>query len=238
MEENVPSAQAEAVNTQPVQQDAGEGIQQRINELTAKFRQAEEAARQKDSQLMEMSAKYADLAVQMQRQQMQATAPAQPAYADPLEKYKDALDPTAAEAIRAAVEATQRKMEAQFQTVLQRQAAEQAVYAVRAEVAAIPNLPREVAQRAEQLLTSWRASGVNYPPQDAINFAMGEYATGQLKKAAPVMGYNPATQQPAVTPGINPAPAPQRALPPNFEQLSPRQQLDYMEKMGIGDMPF
>lgn len=231
--ENQPSAQATEPTTQD--QSQNEGIQTRINELTAKFRQAEENNQRLSTQLMEQQSKYTT----MIEQQMQAQRAPPPPPEDPLAPFKDQLDPTVAQAVQAAVAATQRRMEQQFNAVLQQQAVEQSAYAVRAEIAALPNVPREVAQRAESLMRAWKSQGLPIVPQDAINFALGEYQRTQMLRAAPVTGYNPNAQiAPAVIPGQIPAPAaPRGQLPQNFDSLDHHQQNILLEKMGVGDQP-
>jgi hypothetical protein len=232
--ETQPSAQAtDATQEQPQQ---NEGIQTRINELTAKFRQAEEANQKLAQQLMEQQAKYA---AALEQQAFRAQAPAPQPPEDPLAPFKDQIDPTVAQAVQAAVNATRKQMEAQFNSIIQQQAVEQSAYAVRAEVATLPNVPKEVAQRAESLMRAWKSQGLPIVPQDAINFALGEYHRGQLLKAAPVMGYNPNAQvPPSVIPGQNPPPAAARqSLPANFDSLDYNQQNKILEQMGVGDQP-
>lgn len=232
MEHELPSAQAPE---QAPEQQPNEGIQARINELVAKQRQAEEALKERDRQLMEQTAQMAQLA--MQARQVAVQPPPPPV--DPLAQFKDQLDPVAHAAIQAAVAETQRRMEAQYAPMFAQQAAQIAGFAVQAEAAALPGLPKEVTNRAAQLAAQWRSQGLQFPPGDAINFALGEYQRGQLMRAAPVAGYNPAVQQPSITPGFAPQPAATtRALPANFEQLNRQQQQAALEAAGVGDQPF
>ncbi len=212
-----------------------EGVQARINELTAKMREQERQNAELQSKLMEQMATSVQLAQQAQRQ----VAPA-PIPVDPLAQFKDTLDPTAMQAIQAAVAETQRRMEAMYAPRLAAQDAQLAAMAVHSEAAAIPNLPREVSARAAQLAAQWRQAGINYPPGDALNFALGEYQRGQLVKAAPVVGYDPRNAMPqTVIPGFSPAPQTQqaRALPNNFEQLNRAQQNAALDAAGIADRP-
>ena len=212
-----------------------EGVQARINELTAKMREQERQNAELQSKLMEQMAQSVQLAQQAQR----AVAPP-PAPVDPLAQFKDTLDPTAMQAIQAAVAETQRRMEAMYAPRLAAQDAQLAAMAVHSEAAAIPNLPKEVSSRAAQLAAQWRQAGINYPPGDALNFALGEYQRGQLVKAAPVVGYDPRNAMPQnVIPGYTPPPQTQapRALPNNFEQLNRAQQNAALEAAGIADQP-
>lgn len=232
METDQPSAQATGdANPQ------NEGLQARINELVAKQRQAEEIAAATQKQLIEQSAQMAQMALQARQPVVPAAPPP-----DPLAQFKDQLDPVAAQAIQAAIAETKRQMEAQYAPMFAQQAAQLAGFAVQAEAAAIPNLPKEVKDRAAQLASNWRSQGLNFPPGDALNFALGEYQRGQLLKAAPVAGYNPAAAAAAqqnVTPGFTPpTPAPRTtALPSNFENLSRSQQLAALDAAGVGDLP-
>lgn len=225
---------AQTVGSEGSGDSQNSGLQTRINELVAKQRQAEEALKERDRQLMEQTAQMTQLVQQVSKQ----AAPAPVTPVDPLAQFQDRLDPVAAQAIQAAVEATRKQMEAQFAPMLAQQAAQIAQFSVQQEAAAIPNLPKEVSQRAAQLAAQWRAAGLNFPPSDALNFALGEYQRGQLLKAAPVMGYNPnAPGLPAVTPGYVPAPpTPQSKLPTNFDNLPREQQMALLDS-AIGDLP-
>ena len=226
--------QASAQPIDPAEPVTGEGVQSRINELVAKQRQAEERATALQQQLMENTAQMAQMAMQRQQPVAPVAAPV-----DPLAQFKDSLDPVAHAAIQAAVNATRQQMEALYAPQFAQQAAQIAGFAVQSEAAAIPGLPREVAARAAQLAAQWRSAGINYPPGDAINFALGEYQRGQLAKAAPVAGYDPRNAGvPSVTQGYTPQPQTQaRALPSNFDQLSRTQQNAALEANGVLDQP-
>jgi uncharacterized protein YdhG (YjbR/CyaY superfamily) len=232
MEQDQLSAQATPTSPENTE---NAGIQARINELTAARRQAEEQVKLQQQQLIEQSAKMAEMALQ----QRTAQAPAPQPQVDPLAQFKDQLDPVAMQAIQAAVAETQRRLEAQYAPMFAQQASQIAGFAVQQEAAAIPNLPKEVGQRAAQLAAQWRQAGLSFPPGDALNFALGEYQRGQLLKAAPVAGYNPAAQTiPAVVPGYAlPPQAPRTALPSNFDALPRQQQNDILEKSGLLDAP-
>lgn len=231
MDNEQPSAQA----IEPAEGQQNEGFQARINELTARTRQAEEALKERDRQLIEQSARMAEQALMASQQ----ARPAPVAPVDPLSQFKDQLDPVVSQAISAAIAETQRRMDAQYAPQLAQQAAQIAAYAVQAEVQSVPGVTKEIAQRAAKLAADWRAAGLNFPAGDALNFAMGEHYRNQLLKAAPVAGYNPAGQSaPSVVTGYSPAPVAPRALPNNFEQLSRAQQNEILEKSGALDSPF
>lgn len=210
------------------------GFQARINQLTAQREQEKEARVALERQLLESTAQMAQLAMQRN----QAVAPP-PAPVDPLERFKDTLDPVALQAINAAVAETQRRMEAQFAPVMAHQAAQIAQMHVATEAANIKGLPAEVSTRAAALAADWRQKGLNLLPSDAINFALGEYSRGQLARAAPVLGYDPRTQASGHIPGYTPVPAAQtaRSLPSNFDQLNRTQQNAALEASGSLDQP-
>lgn len=211
------------------------GVQKRIDELIAKQRMEAEARAAAEKQNVELAAQMAQMAIQMRQPVAPVAAPV-----DPLAQFQEQVDPQVLKAIQAAQEATRRQMEAQYQQQMAAQAAQMAGYTVRAEAAAIPNLPKEVVDRAAALATQWRQAGIQYPPSDALNFALGEYQRGQLLKAAPVAGYNPGAQPPAITPGYAPAPPAPRgpALPANFDNLSRADQNAVLDKLGVLDQPF
>ncbi len=232
MDTELPSAQA----AEGQDQTQHTGFQARIDELVAKQRQAEEREKEAQRQLMETTAQMAQMAVQSQQRQV---APA-PAPVDPLAQYKDQLDPVMHAAIQAAVADTRRQMQAEFQPAFAAQAAQIAGFAVRSEASQIPGLPKEVTDRAAMLAASWRAQGIQYPPGDAINFALGEYQRGMLARAAPVLGYDPSKAQPSPSiHGFVPPPAPKGpALPSNFDNLSRAQQNALLEASGSLDETF
>lgn len=233
METDQSSAQTDGTS----QDSSGEGVQKRINELVAKQRQAEEALKERDRQLLEQTSQMAQMALQTRQQ---AAVPPPPPV-DPLAAFQDKMDPVAVQAIQAAVAETRRQMEAQYAPMFAQQAAQIAGFAVQAEAQTIPNLPKEVAQRAAQLAAQWRQQGLNLIPGDALNFALGEYQRGQLAKAAPVMGYHPGAQTaPGVTAGFTPPPPAPRtsALPANFDSLPRAQQQALLDASGVGDLPF
>lgn len=231
MDQQAPAQASDSAGTQP----ANPGLQARIDELVAKQRQDAERAAAAEKQSVELAAQMAQMAIQMRQPVAPVAAPV-----DPLAQFQDQIDPNTLKAIQAATEATRRQVEQQYQSQLAAQAAQMAGYTVRAEAAAIPNLPKEVVDRAAQLATQWRQAGIQYPPSDALNFALGEYQRGQLLKAAPVAGYNPGAAPPAITPGFAPAPPAPRgpALPANFDSLSRQDQYAALDKAGILDQPF
>lgn len=235
MEHEQPSAQADQ-NTNPQQE--GQGIQARINELTAKYRQQEENSQKLQQQLLESAAREAEMA---RKYAEMAQKPAQaPAPVDPLAHLKDKLDPIALEAFDAQRNAMQRQFEQQMAAMQRQLATQTAALQVQSLAAQVPGLPPAVAQEAVQLVQQWRAQGINFATeQDAIDIALGKYQRGQMARAAPVLHYAQNPAAPAVTPGFAPPPASRKkSLPDNFDSLSPADQLTIMEQNGIGDEPF
>lgn len=233
-----PSAQAQDTNTPP---ESGGGIQARIDELTAKMRQAQEMNQKLQEELLKKATNESEMARQMAelstRQHLAQQSVAAPV--DPLAAYREQLDPVALKAIESVTASLNQRFEAQLASVQQKYAVDSAALAVRSEVAAVPNLPPEVAQRAEQLMQDWRRQNWNVPTaQDAIAIALGQYQMGQLRKAAPVLQYQTNQARPAVTPGYAAPPVPKPALPSNFETLSREQQNNLLEQMGVADEPF
>lgn len=215
------------------------GIQKRINELVAQSRQAEERAAQiqaeSQRQIAEMAAKMAEQSLLLQRQ----ASPSPAAQVDPLDALSETVDPNALKAIKAAFAMRDQQHQAQLAQFQRNSAIETAQYAIQAGLQGVQGIPAEVAKEAQNLYVGWKANGLPYTPDDAINFALGAFNRKQLARAAPVAGYNPA-QQPSlpVTPGGYVAPPqPRSALPANFDQLSPTQQLDLLDKLGVGDLP-
>lgn len=234
MENDTPSAQAQV----PPQQE-NSGIQARIDELTAKFRQAEESNQKLQQQIMEATAREAEASRRLADQYQRATQPVAQVE-DPLAQYKDRLDPVAVEALQRSNAMLQQQMEERLRKMQAQYEAQQATYAVRHEIAVTPGLPPEVAQKAEQLMSAWRAQGWNVPTaKDAIHIALGQHYESSLRRAAPVLSYQQNSTVPNVTPGFAPPPPqPRKGLPANFDSLAPDQQNLILEQNGVADESF
>ena len=234
MDNELPSAQAQV---QPNQESSG--IQSRIDELTARFRQAEENNQKLQQQIMEATAREAEAARRLADQVQRANAPVQQPI-DPLAAYRDKLDPVAIEALQRSNEAMQRQMEERLQKMQAQYEAQQATFAVRSEIASTPGIPPDVAAKAEQLMSAWRAQGWNVPTaKDAIHIALGQHYESSIRRAAPVLSYQQNHAVPNVTPGFAPPPpTPRKGLPANFDSLAPDQQNLILEQNGVADESF
>lgn len=225
MEENQPSAQAEQTQTPPEPPAApaiNEGIQKRIDELTARSRETERQNQELIARVLELSAKAS------------APAPAAPQpEVDPLAQFGDRLDPTVQEAIRAAVGQTKAKYDnilAQQQTQFAAQLSEMQVYTQASQMGV--EVPNEVKAKAAAIA---RQHGTS--PDIALKLAYGEFALDQQKKTAGVRGYVP-PNTPVMT-SAAPAPTQSRgpARPAGFDDLDFRDQAKWLEANGFDDSP-
>jgi len=197
-----------------------EGVQKRIDQLTAKIHE-------RDAQIMEFQQKLLETAMRTP-----PAAPVAPAVEiDPLAQFNGQLDDTVAKAVRAATEAVTKKFEgllSQQQSTYASQMAELQVHSYVANLGV--EVPQEVKARAAAIAKQHGTS-----PDVAFNLAYGEYALAQQKKVASVKGYTPPST-PVLTGGA-PAPAPIKgpARPANFDQLDPIKQYEYLEANGFED---
>lgn len=226
-------AQVTDTNTQPATQDGQAvspitnqqhtGIQARIDELTARAKQAETQNAELVQRMMEMST-----------QALQAKAPVQ-APVDPLAQHREALDPRLIEVL----EAQKLQFERQLQARTDQLEIAMGKNQIHEQARAMPGLKPEVINKAVQLYEQSRANGMRPRPEEALFHVLGlEYAQ-QMRQVAPVAGI-PQTAfnsyQP-VQPHVQPAPTPSFSLPANFDNLPLDQQLLLLEKAGVGDKP-
>lgn len=216
MEDNEQNPAAQGTVTEPVAQ-GNSGVEARINELTAKFRDAERAVADKDAQISALI--QAQLAQQTQVRQPEQTqqveidpefAKAADAWGGPkLKQLQDTI---------ARLEAA--TVQAQFATL---QASE----------------PAEVVKRAQELQLAWQRSGKQgWVPQDALTYARGEHyakvaQTGQARQAQ--QNFNQATQN--VNMSAAPTPAANTGLPKNIDSLPIHERLALREK-ALADLPW
>lgn len=228
-----PSAQGTEVQ-QEVSQETQQptGFQARIDELTAKFRTEQENNQKLQAQLLEQATRQSDLQAELLRQRTQPAQQAAPA--DPLAPFRDKLEPTAVQALEALMEAQRREYSASIAQMQRQTSAQQAVYNIRQVIGSTPGVDQEAAQRAEQLFIGWSQQGLNYTPEDALNFALGEQRRKSLFRAGPVLNAAPPYGGPPVTPGGQQLVAPRQpnALPSNFEALPRHEQNNLLEKSG------
>lgn len=224
MEENQPSAQAEQTQA-PVESAPAinEGIQKRIDELTARNAESERQKNDLLARVLELSA----------RQSAPAPVPAPVPEVDPLAQYGDRLDPSVQEAIRAQAAAIKRQYDtiiAQQQQQFSAQLSEMQVYTQAAQSGV--TIPEDVKAKAASIA---RQHGTS--PDIALKLAYGEFAMEAQRKTAGVRGYVP----PATPVMTGNAPAPQQrqgpARPAGFDDLDHRDQAKWLETNGFEDSP-
>lgn len=217
-------AQSEQQAQEPAQpQQPSDGVQRRIDQLTAKTYELMQQNTELQNKLLEMAV----------RPQVQPAAPTPEV--DPLAPYNGQLDETVGKAVRAATEALAKRFESQLGA--QQQQFKFELNALRVpEVASSTGVevPKEVVAKAMAIAKQYGTS-----PDVALQVAYGEFALSQAQRAKPVAGYQP-PPTPVLTGGA-PAPQPARgapaARPANFDQLDYNQQLAYYEKHGFDDPP-
>lgn len=224
MEENQPSAQAEQTQA-PVEPAPAinEGIQKRIDELTARNAESERQKNDLLARVLELSA----------RQSAPAPVPTPVPEVDPLAQYGDRLDPSVQEAIRAQAAAIKRQYDgiiAAQQQQFSAQLSEMQVYTQAAQSGV--TIPEDVKAKAASIA---RQHGTS--PDIALKLAYGEFAMEAQRKTAGVRGYVP----PATPVMTGNAPAPQQrqgpARPAGFDDLDHRDQAKWLETNGFEDSP-
>lgn len=200
-----------------VAQDEGQnGIQKRINQLTAKMYEKDNTIAQLTEQLVRMSAQ----GVPQQQQ------------AQPEQNLYEGLDQASAAILQKVVG----NLEAKFQA---RVAALEGTIASAssAQIAKSQGLPDAIIQRSNELVAEWKKRGYGFNPQDAVDFAVGEAiragtympraraSNGQFAPANPVLGGQSA---PAPVSPVT------RKLPSDFDSLPPAKQVELLEASGIG----
>lgn len=193
-----------------------EGIQKRIDELTAKFRGEQEANQHLLAQNQELMRTIAQIA----EKNIAATYEAAP---------QVEVDPEDRRKVEAVFTPYMRKLESMVQQLSSQVASSQVASVAQGED------PR-VVQRAQELMRGWRSAGKQgWEPQDAVIYARGEVATLDATKAAKARdergrfaGQAPPLQGTGAPPPIT---QPQTgALPANFDSLDIDRQLDLLEK--------
>ncbi len=206
------------------------GAQPRINELTAKFRDAERKLQEAQSENVALRA----------ARLVEGNRPAP--VIEEVDEFPD-MDPS----VKALMNKKLGKLEAAFS---QRLAATQAEYESRfmaqeaAGIAAQHGGDEKTQEQARVYAAGLRKKGLNVSSEEAAIFALGmavkegrfNAPTGSApqqpqRRGAPPMGN-------VRGPSFNaPLPASEKPLPSNFDSLSPDQQLAILEKRGAGDKP-
>lgn len=226
-------APAQAVDVPVENQQSSEGsgqngIQKRIDELTARFHEANaraEAMAQANAQL---------IAAQVQRQpQVAPVVDEAEAEMQKLEQYS----PEVAQSIRkalAAVEARVSKQVGATQAVLRAQAASRDLEQL-AQSKGIKD--SRVTARAQALLQDWQAKGLQFNAADAMTFAAGEFSMNP-QQPRQVDGKFAPLDSVVTAQGTPPVPRPKTSKPQNFESLPVDQQIQWFEASGLGDKEF
>lgn len=218
-----------AVDPQSNSQNQSDGIQKRIDELTARFHEEAGKRQQAESLVAELIAKSAH------QQPVQQAAPDEADLA--LQRLESQYGGETAAVMRAAIEATTAKFTKQLAETQAMFANQQAVASIDSELQQRGIQNADVSKRAKELIAGWKQRGLQLLPGDAITFALGEAALkpqpsrqsdGRFAPTSPVLSYA----------GAPPAQVRRNAQPTNFESLSAEQQLQWFDQSGIGDKPF
>lgn len=219
--EQTPAQSENPVSATPAPEQ--DGFQKRIDQLTAKIHE-------RDAQIMDFQQKLLE-------QAMRANAPVTPAVpeVDPLAQFGGQLDDTVARAVKAATEATERRLKAMMEQQASLYQAEMASLQVHQAASQQGiEIPNEVRTKAAQIAKQHGTS-----PDIALKLAYGEYHMEQAKRVSGVKSYTP-PNTPVLT-NSAPPPAPRAgtpgARPVNFDSLSLIQQAQWLEQNGFDDSP-
>lgn len=226
-ETNQPTAQGTDNTSAPAQNP---GLQERINELTAARRQAEEQAQALMKTVAEQSAQLT--AVMAQRTAPQVAAPV-----DALEKYKDQLAPELVEVLRS----QGARQEQEFRARMAQLETQQGLFAIQQQAAALPtSVPKEAIARANELFVQAKNAGLNPSSDEALKYSIGEWYMKEAAKTGrvanvPTSAFNAPN---ANLPSVNPVQRQNAAqAPTDFDSWSNAKQLQYMEQQGVADLP-
>lgn len=214
--------QAVPQGTNPQPEGQNPGIQHRIDQLTARYHEAERRN-------AELQGRF-EAQQQMMLQQMQQAQQPQPR--DPFEHlpedYRDAA--------RAAAQAAERQAAARIQQLEQRYGQQLAAMQLQN---AIQGQPPQVAQMAQQLYANWQRAGhTGWTPQDAVIYARGQLGIPAQQAAVPTPPPDPFggsfTHLPQSAPPPPPARpgAPNAAPPPDIESDPVAAAAYYEQKLG------
>ncbi len=211
---NAPDGQ-NAESTEVVKPAVDDGVQKRIDALTAGMRDAERRAEQANERLLNHL----------------ATASATSA---PVDEYAE-VDPQ----VRKLIEASTRGLKAELQKSQNQMAGMIAAQEARTIVAKAGIQDSAVAERAVALAAGWKSNGLQFSAAEAAQFAIGEAimngtytpaAPGPQRRGAPPIGGG------VRSPNLN-GHRQQAALPSNFDELSLDEQISLLDKRGVGNEP-
>jgi hypothetical protein len=209
------------------------GAEARINELTAKYREAERMNQEATVRTKAYEDQVSQLVQALAAQQSQRPAhePEAPAIN---------IDPETQKLLNYVLSPIQKQLkdtQAQLAQMQQVGGAQQEFFHVDA-LGQQSKAPPEVVAAAKQTIMAWRAKGISASvanAKDALLLAAGEVAMRAFSGQAPAgTGYPP----PVPSGGMAQTAPQAQKLPPNFNSLSNDQQLAAMEKLGFGDIPW
>lgn len=203
-----------------------EGIEKRINELTAKTHEAERRAAAAEATAQQQR----DLNMQLLTQRGQPQEPIEDPYED--------VDPKLRKMLSEGLTAQQRKFAAQLQAQKNEFDAILESQAVQHEASSL-GLDPEISKEAAAIVKGAKSRGIPVNKEEVLDMLIGKaYREGKLavqpsqtnpRRAAPLSGVR--------APPIQEASQTQKPLPNNFDDLSPEEQLALLNKRGVGNMP-
>lgn len=189
-------------------------LEARFAELTAKIHETQRLAAEKDGVINSLTALLS-----------QGTAGNQP-QAPQLPEFDETQKP-----LVAFFEQKLQEQERRFQSHLGQLQGNFGLQQLHQDAQAL-GVDEAVATRAAALYANWQKQGVAATHQDAVTFALGEQNRAQRVATPPQQRYQ-GLQAPPAPPQFNQGIPP---LPANFESLSPRKQMEILEKRGVDRM--
>ncbi len=220
MDNENPIAQGPGNAAEPQNSNPNPGVQARIDELTAKFRETERLVQDKDAQIAALIQAQLQLQAPQQHQ-----APAQP---------QVQIDPEEAAKLEAFMSPRMKQLEAMVQRLEAANVAQQ--FNQYKQTA-----PPEVLKRAQELQLAWQRSGKQgWVPEDAFTYAYGEYNLKQGQQQSAVQQqrqFNQATQNVTMQSAPAPQPTTNHGLPTNIDSL-PLNDRIRLREAAIANLPW
>lgn len=210
------------------QGNPNEGVQKRINELTARFHSAEGRA--------EELAKQNALLVQQLAEGM--TRREAPVEQEP--QLPEGMDPAAVAYLDKMLQRIEARQNQMFQKLGAEVGASRARQAGAAHAQLVGDKTGWVENRAAELYVALKAKGLPINEEDAGMYAMAEFIKNGGSRGAQGSQYTPpvAPQFGGVPPVVTAPRTSAQPLPSNFDQLSPAQKIAELQKRGVDDIPF
>ncbi len=213
---------AQGQETEPETPEKPSGIEARINELTAKFREAERALNERSNQVAERDAQIATLLTTLAAGRQ-----------EPVQTQQVDIDPDEQRKFDALMSPRMLQMQRQLERLEQELSASQF-----RQVAT--GVEPEVAKRAQELMGAWKRNGYSgWTPEDAVTYAQGELlrkqksvaqTANQQRQEFNTLSHGVTSQQ------NSPPPAQARSvkIPKNIDQLPANKQAEIYEQE-LGD---